>query len=440
MAGQAAEWLGMRAVEVALPRLYPKQRMAFYGPERYSLTEATVKSGKTFGALSWLADQALDLTAPDGLSRSGRSYWWIAPILPQAKIAYRRLRRGLARGFAPGSFTSNDTDSYITLGNGATVWFKGSDNPDSLFGEDVWAAVIDEASRVKEEAWQAVRSTLTYTKGPIRIIGNVKGRRNWFYQMARVAEAGEPGMAYHRIIAADAVAAGVLAAAEVEDARRRLPDSVFRELYLAEPSEEGGNPFGLDRIAACVAPLSQEAPMVWGWDLAKSQDFTVGIALDRRGCGCRFHRFQMPWPETRERIKVESHRPALLDSTGVGDPVLEELQRDGSGWFEGFKFTRQSKQELMTGLRNAVHAGSVHFPEGPIRLEMESFEYEVTATQTFYSAPRGMHDDCVMALALAWKHYVDKRVSGVPVAAVYRPPLWSLEEGPRRSPRLARRW
>ena len=174
--------------------------------------------------------------------------------------------------------------------------------------------------------------------------------------------------------------------------------------------------------------------------MAKSQDFTVGIALDRSGHVCRFHRFQMPWPETRERIKVESQRPALLDSTGVGDPVLEELQRDGTGWFEGFKFTRQSKQELMTGLRNAVHAGSIHFPDGPIRLEMESFEYEVTATQTYYSAPGGMHNDCVMALALAWKHYVDKRVSGGQVAVVRRPSLWSLEEGPRRSPRLARRW
>jgi hypothetical protein len=33
--------------------------------------------------------------------------------------------------------------------------------------------------------------------------------------------------------------------AEIEDAKRELPDHVFRELYLAEPVRRRGNPFGL---------------------------------------------------------------------------------------------------------------------------------------------------------------------------------------------------
>jgi phage terminase large subunit-like protein len=76
----------------------------------------------------------------------------------------------------------------VTLINGAVIWFKSGDKPDSLYGEDVYAAVIDEASRFKEEAYIAIRTTLTYTKGPIRIIGNVRGRKNWFFKMARRAE------------------------------------------------------------------------------------------------------------------------------------------------------------------------------------------------------------------------------------------------------------
>src|SRR5207302_1736063 len=126
----------------------------------------------------------------------------------------------------------------ITLANGAVLWFKSAEKPDNLYGEDVYAAVVDEASRVREEAWHAVRSTLTATRGPIRIIGNVKGRKNWAYRMARRAESGEPGMHYARITAADAVQAGVLDAAEIEDARATLPESVFRELYEAEPSDD----------------------------------------------------------------------------------------------------------------------------------------------------------------------------------------------------------
>jgi hypothetical protein len=44
----------------------------------------------------------------------------------------------------------------------------------------------------------------------------------------------------------DAVAGGVFPLSEIEDAKRALPEHVFRELYLAEPSDDGGNPFGLN--------------------------------------------------------------------------------------------------------------------------------------------------------------------------------------------------
>jgi hypothetical protein len=97
-------------------------------------------------------------------------------------------------------------------------------------------------------------------------------------------------MAYYKLVAHDAIEAGVLQTEEVEDARRTLPEAVFRELYLAEPSDDQGNPFGLEQIRKCLAPLSDKRPAVWGWDLGKHQDWTVGIALDRDGRVCRSER------------------------------------------------------------------------------------------------------------------------------------------------------
>jgi hypothetical protein len=148
----------------------------------------------------------------------------------------------------------------------------------TLYGEDVWAAVIDEASRFKTEAWHAVRSTLTKTRGPIRIIGNVKGRKNWFYNLARHGEAGHPNIAYHKLTCWDAVEAGVLDPEEIKAAQAELPERIFNELYMAEPSDDEGNPFGHAAIEACIAPLSSELPVAWGWDLARKQDWTVACA------------------------------------------------------------------------------------------------------------------------------------------------------------------
>ncbi len=386
----------MTPARLTLPPLYPRQHAAIFDPARYSLIEASTKAGKTVGCMAWILDRAWTYGKP------GRNFWWVAPVSDQAAIAFKRIRLGLAMMPKP---IVNLTNKTIILPNGATLWFKSGDKPDSLYGDDVYAAVIDEASRVKEDAWHAVRSTLTKTRGPVRIIGNVKGRRNWAYHMARKAESGAPDMAYHKLTALDAVAGGVLSAEEVEDARRTLPDHVFRELYLAEPSDDGGNPFGMAAIAACVMPLSTDPPICWGWDLAKSHDWTVGIALDAAGHVCRFERWQGPWNDTKRRIIAStSNVPALVDSTGVGDPVLEDLQRSGGGYV-GFKFTSTSKQQLMEGLQGAIHERRIGFPDNTIRQELDVFEYEYTRTGARYTAPQGLHDDCVIALALAWKHH-----------------------------------
>lgn len=377
----------------ARPKLYAKQTAAFFNPDRYAWIEGSTKSGKTVSCMAWLFEQALFLGKP------GRQFWWIAPVFAQAKIAYGRMKRGVPAHL----IRCNDTEQTITIiPNGAIISFKSGEKPDNLYGEDVWACVIDEASRMRVESFYAVRSTLTATRGHIRIIGNVKGRKNWFYMGCRKAEAGEPGHSYHKIIATDAVEAGVLAAEELEDARRALPDAVYRELYLCEPSDDGGNPFGLSFIRRQIAPLSNKPAHAFGGDLAKSVDWTVLHGLDADGVTCAHHRFQLPWKETIDRIKLICGRThTVLDDTGVGNSPVELIQREANASFEGYTFTQKSKQVLMEGLAIAIQRGEVQYPDGVIVSELESFEYEYTRTGVRYTAPEGMHDDCVMALALA---------------------------------------
>lgn len=378
-------------VEYVRPWMAPYQLDAVFEPSRYAVIEASTKSGKTVACMVWLAEQGFK-------GRAGQNFWWTAPIYPQAKIAYRRLKHGLP----PSLYVANESELTLTLANGAVLWFKGADKPDSLYGEDVYAAVIDEASRCRPEAWHAVRSTLTATRGPIRIIGNVKGRKNWAYELARKAESGAPDMHYAKITAADAVAAGVLDADEIADAQRQLPAAVFQELYEAEPSDDAGNPFGLAAIRACLGSLSTEPPAWWGIDLAKSQDWTVAVALDTDGAVCRLERFQRPWEETYSTILgAVGTTPAFVDSTGVGDPIVERLQRSGPSQYTGYHFTAPSKQRLMEGLAVAIQQREITIPDGVLRHELETFEYEYTRTGVRYTAPEGLHDDAVCALALA---------------------------------------
>jgi phage FluMu gp28-like protein len=373
------------------PQLANYQLDALFNDARYGVVEASTKAGKTAACLVWIIEQALQ-------GKSDQDFWWVAPVYGQARIAFRRLKSGLPRE----SYTPNESDLTLTLINGARIVCKSAEKPDNLYGEDVFAAVFDEASRAREEAWHALRSTLTATRGKVRIIGNVKGRKNWAYKLARRAESGEPGMSYAKITAYDAIDAGILYEDEIEDARRQLPDNVFRELYLAEPSDDEGNPFGIIAIRDCVRPMSNAKPVGFGIDLAKSIDWSVIIGLDAERRVCVFERFQKSWNDTIETVRrVVGNTKALVDSTGVGDAVLESLQAGGRSNFEGFKFTSSSKQQLMEGLAVAIQKQEISFPDGVITNELEAFEYEYTRTGVRYSAPSGMHDDAVCALALA---------------------------------------
>jgi predicted phage terminase large subunit-like protein len=233
------------------PPLYPKQLEAMFDPKRISCIEASTKSGKTASGIIWLGEQALK-------GRPGWNYWWVAPVSLQAKIAFDRMRRALSQEISQAWLTSPWT---IVLLNGAIISFRSGDNPDALYGEDVYACVIDEASRFKEDAWFAIRSTLTATRGKIRIIGNVKGKSNWFYHLARRAEEGKfSELAYHKLTAYDAVEAGVLASDEIAEAQRTLPEHVFKELFLAEAAADASGMFPVAKI--------QTLPV---WDVTKIQ-------------------------------------------------------------------------------------------------------------------------------------------------------------------------
>lgn len=379
------------------PPIYDYQKKIIDSPVRFTVTEAATKTGKTASHIIWLFEQALKCKA-------NQSVWWVAPTAGQSKIAFDRMKVQISDKRV---FNSNETNRTITLITGAKIEFKTAEIPDNLYGDDVYAAVFDEFTRGREKAWHALRTTLSSTGGKCKFIGNVKGRKNWGHQMAMEAKGGKVGYEYFKITAYDAADAGMKTkdgrpfAEEIEEAKRDLPESVFKELYLADPSEDGSNPFGFAFINQCTYDLSPGQAVCFGIDLAKSSDYTVIIGLDKNGQTCYFERFQKDWRQTVQQIKDLPQVAMQIDSTGVGDPITEEVQRGRSNVFS-FKFTQTSKQQIMEGLAMGIQQRKITFPEGTIKDELENFEFEYTRTGVRYSAPEGMHDDCVCALALAY--------------------------------------
>jgi len=260
-------------MEIVQPNLTSYQKDILFSDSRFTVTVASTKAGKTYSHIIWLYGKAHEHA--DAL---GYNYWWVAPVYGQARIAFNRMRKYLR---ATGLYKFNQSALIILCPNGAEIHFKSADNPDNLYGEDVYAAVFDEASRAREESWFALRSTLTATEAPCKLIGNYKGQSNWMSQL-RSKAVDDDSYEFFQVTCWQAVDAGILSLKEVEQAKRDLPPRIFKELYEAEPSDDDGQLIsnesidklfsnthlnsGIKYITADIARLGKDRTVIGVWD------------------------------------------------------------------------------------------------------------------------------------------------------------------------------
>jgi hypothetical protein len=217
-----------KTIEIKRPKLTSYQEAFLYNSSRFTITEASTKVGKTFSHIWWIFEEA-----HKPYNKPGHNHWWVAPVYNQTKIAFNRMK---AKVVQLGIYKINESNLTITTPGGVIIHFKSAEKPDNLFGEDVYSVVFDEAPRAREAAFYALRSTITATRGKMKLIGNFGGSANWMHQLKEKAKTDEQ-YAYYKVTAWEAVEEGILDKEEIEQAQRDLPPKVFKSLYLAEEQE-----------------------------------------------------------------------------------------------------------------------------------------------------------------------------------------------------------
>lgn len=302
--------------------------------------------------------------------------------------------------------STNKTDLIITLITGGNLCFFTGEKPDNFRGRKFHLVIIDEASYVKDlkSAWNnAIRPTLTDYRGEAVFISTPRGK-DYFHSLYLKGLNKEDGWESFRFTSYDNP---YISDEEIDLAKLELPTAAFRQEYLAIPAENVANPFGVDNIKRNVIErLSSKPAVIFGIDLAKTTDFTVIIGLDEDGKMCHYDRFQLDWTLTKDKIRALPRSTTKhIDSTGVGDVIVEELQKEMSN-IVGFKFTASSKPQLVLSLIKSIEEGKIKYIEDIVD-ELEVFEYSIGVSGHIkYEAITGFHDDKVISLALAnylWK-------------------------------------
>lgn len=213
--------------------LLPWQRTVHEDKERFKVVAAGRRTGK-----SQLAAIELILAALDG--KPGKIFY-VAPTMGMAKdIMWDKLYE-LA---APIIEKHNIKEQTITLSNGATIYLKGADRPDTLRGVSLKYLVLDEYAFMKADVFDAIlRPALSDQQGHCLFIGTPEGR-NHFYDVYVKAQDShrEDWEAYHFTSYDNPT----VARSEIEEARKTLPSWAFQQEYMASFDAAGSEHFDIE--------------------------------------------------------------------------------------------------------------------------------------------------------------------------------------------------
>lgn len=384
-------------------------------PARFRVMSCGRRFGKTLAATNELAKKALE--KPSSLN------WWVAPTYRQTEIAFNLLAEALTPVMTK---DPNKGKMRIELINGSIIECRSAERYENMRGDGPSFVVFDEASKCPKEAWtEVVRPALSDNQGGGIFISTPWGH-DWFWELfMRGQDPNEPDYWSHSF---PTWANPFIPAKEIDEARRTLPEFVFQQEFEAIFLDDAASVFR--KIDQCVAgEFKDPVPghyYVVGWDVAKQDDYSVITVIDcNTGEVVYFSRFnRVDYSLQLDNYVVPTVRRyndahVVMDSTGVGNPILEEaVKRDIS--VEGYYFTNASKKELIDRTVVAIENRYITYPAISILLsELKVFSYEITKSRNvIYSAPEGKHDDCVISLCLAvWGA---KRGSTIPMAITKR--------------------
>ena len=147
--------------------LLPWQQEVFADKTRFKVIAAGRRCGKSRLSAVTLLIEGLQCTA-------GSAVLYVAPTNGQARQIIWDVLMELGRDVIQSSHINN---MDITLINGAKIYVRGADRPDTLRGVSLTYAVLDEVADIKPEAWeQVIRASLSDKKGRAMFIGTPKGR------------------------------------------------------------------------------------------------------------------------------------------------------------------------------------------------------------------------------------------------------------------------
>ena len=314
---------------------------------------------------------------------------------------------------APVTERRSEQEKQIRLIGGGVLDMWSMDNADAIRGRKYARFMVNEAAFVPDlmAAWNMViRPTLIDLKGDAYFSGTPKGQ-NGYWQLFNMT--GEDWAHWQF----PSYSNPHIPASELDALKQTMTERAFQQEIMAQFLEDGGGVFrrvmaaaiakGQDRGINNKGELPHQYTM--GADWGRSEDATVFCVIDITTGECvnmdrmtdtDYHAQRVRLIALAEKFNRAS---VLVETNSIGQPQLEELQRMGLS-VQGFITTNSSKAQIIDALALAFEQDKIKIINEQVLVsELMAYQSERLPSGLMrYGAPEGMHDDTVIALALAW--------------------------------------
>jgi len=310
-----------------------------------------------------------------------------------------------------GACRRNETRRTVQLLGAGRIRAKTAWDADGLRGDYADLLIMDEYAYMEPDAWALVGAPMLIDNDGDALFLTSPNRKNHAFIAYMRGLQDETGR--WRSWTAPSTANPHLSAAALAELTTDMTDDAYRQEILAEFLDAEGSVFR--NVRACLHD-GHETPdghvghaIVIGVDWGQSIDRT---AMSVVCAPCRMevelaYSAQQEYAMQRARLAglvgKWGAREVLAESNAMGKPIIEQLQRDGLP-VRSFATTAQSKPPLIESLALALERGEVRWLADPVATaELEAYERKVSGStgRSSYSAPAGVHDDTVIARALA---------------------------------------
>lgn len=341
-------------------------------------------------------------------------YWWVGLSWRSASLkrAWRLLKLYVrqiwrALGEKPDKHI-READKELYLPNGSSIWLRTAERPDSLAGEGLRGVVLDEFSLMDEVVWtEYIEATLLDYVGSWALFIGVPKGENWAATLWRKAHTRKQWKALHFTTYDNPF----MERERIDDIKANVTEALFAQEYMAEITPDAGAVFrGVTKVL--TAPLNampiEGHSYAFGVDWGKTGDYTCIVVMDKttRQVVAIDHFNQISWSLQRGRLRklYDMWQPDMIlaEQNSIGDVNIEALQAEGLP-VHPFQTTASTKPPLIEGLALAIEREEIGLiPDEGLKNELQAYTMERMPSGSFrYNAPSGMHDDRVIALALA---------------------------------------